>query len=149
MLYRLILLVGPAGSGKTMALQDLATRTGASLINLNLALSERLLDVPPDRRPLRVAEICHGIITEAGTDVVLLDNTELLFSAPLRVNVLPLLQRLSRNHTLVASWRGGWDGRMLTYATPGHPEYRQYPAVDAVIVAAADPAPAPHATPLQ
>ena len=43
---RLVLLVAPAGSGKTAALQDIQKRTAAPLINVSLALSRRMLDPP-------------------------------------------------------------------------------------------------------
>lgn len=43
--HRLVLAVAPSGSGKTEALRDVAERTGARLINLNLELSSRMLDL--------------------------------------------------------------------------------------------------------
>jgi hypothetical protein len=139
MVHRLVLLVGPSGSRKTETLREFAGRAALPLVNLNLALSERLLDIATSRRPLHVSELCESILSEAGSEAVCADNTELLFSTDLKINVLQLLQRLSRNRTLVMSWRGTWDGRALYYAAPGHPEYRSYQDVDAVIVASAEP----------
>jgi len=43
--HRLILIVGPAGSGKTSALQKVSASTCAPLINVNLELSRRMLDL--------------------------------------------------------------------------------------------------------
>ena len=42
--YRLLLVVGPARTAKTAALRNVANRIGASVINLNQELSQRLLD---------------------------------------------------------------------------------------------------------
>ncbi len=36
--HRLVLIVAPSGSGKTAAMHDVATRTGAELLNLNLEI---------------------------------------------------------------------------------------------------------------
>ena len=50
--HRLVLVVGVAGTGKTAALMSVAGRTGAPLVNVNLELSRRTLDleVDPDYR---------------------------------------------------------------------------------------------------
>jgi hypothetical protein len=43
--YRLVLVVGPARAGKTLALNDLSKRRGWPRLNVNLLLSEKLLDL--------------------------------------------------------------------------------------------------------
>jgi hypothetical protein len=45
--YRLIMLVAPAGSGKTAALQDVHERTAAPLVNVKFVVAERLLKPEP------------------------------------------------------------------------------------------------------
>lgn len=40
--HRLVLVAGPPGSGKTMALRKLRDRTGAPLVNAGLELSRRM-----------------------------------------------------------------------------------------------------------
>jgi hypothetical protein len=81
-----------------------------------------------------VAGILDDIVREEASDVVLLDNIELLFAAELAQDPLRLLQSLSRNRTIVAAWPGLFDGKTLTYAEPGHPEARRYSTPQAVIV---------------
>src|SRR6266480_6873483 len=78
--YRLVLAVGPARTGKTASLIDLATRHSWPRINVNLHLSERLLELTHRQRAARVAGILDDIIREKNSDVVLLDNIELLFA---------------------------------------------------------------------
>ena len=68
------------------------------------------------------------------TPVVLLDNTEILFDPALQQDPLRLLQHVSRNRTIVASWNGTVDDRYLSYADPGHPEHCRYPTGGLVIV---------------
>lgn len=132
---RLVLVVGPAGSGKTAALRELSNARGYPLINVNLELSQRLLDLTEKQRSLRCGQIAREIADHAGGPVVLLDNLELLFDPDLRQDPLRLLQGLSRNHTIVATWNGQVMDGYLTYAEPGHPEYRRYPVSGLLIVA--------------
>ena len=48
--HRLVILVAPAGAGKTAALQDVHERIAAPLVNVNLELSQRMLDLTERRR---------------------------------------------------------------------------------------------------
>ena len=130
--HRLILVVAPRGAGKTATLRAVAANTGVPVVNLNLELSRGLLDLTERRRALEVPGALDEIL---GRDTpVLLDNTEILFDPALRQDPLRLLQHASRNQTIVASWNGTVDDRYLSYADPGHPEYRRYPTGGLVIV---------------
>lgn len=131
--HRLILIAAPSGSGKTAALQDVAARTGAELLNLNLELSRRMLDLTERQRALRLPRVLEEVV---GRDepLVLLDNIEILFDVTLKQDPLRLLQGVSRNRTVVTAWNGTLEGEYLTYATPEHPEYRRYPRRELVIV---------------
>jgi hypothetical protein len=129
--YKLILAVGP---GKTAALTELAGRRKWPRVNVNLCLSEKLIEVTHRQRAVRVAAILDDIVRSENANVVLLDNIELLFATELAQDPLKLLQSLSRNRTIVAAWPGRFDGASLIYAEPGHPESRRYPMPQAVIV---------------
>jgi len=82
--YRLVLLVGSAATGKTKILVQTAKDEGYPYINLNLMLSQKLLEYPVKIRTLRLPRIVETIIGETGKDTVLLDNTEILFNPVLR-----------------------------------------------------------------
>ena len=131
--HRLILVVGPSGSGKTATLQAVARSTDEPLLNLNLELSRRLLDLTAQQRLLEVPRMVDDLI---GRDrpLVLLDNTELLFDPTLKRDPLVLLQRASRNRTIVAAWSGTLGNDYLSYAEPDLPEYRRYPRAGLVVV---------------
>ena len=131
--YRLILLVGKTGSGKTRVLRKLAETVGSSVVNVNLALSSELLELTAKQRSLRLPGILDQIADQAQAPVVL-DNLEILFDKDLQQDPLRLLLGISRNRTLVASWNGSISSGRLLYAEPGHPEYRSYDTVDALIV---------------
>jgi hypothetical protein len=132
--HRLVMLVAPAGSGKTAALQDVHERTAAPLINVNLELSLALLDLSERQRALHLPHLLAEIVAASAADVVLLDNIEILFDVSLKQDPLRLLQGLSRNKTVVAAWSGSIDGEHMVYATPDHPEYKRYPLRDFLVV---------------
>lgn len=132
--HRLIIIAAPAGAGKTAALQDIHERTGVPLINVNLELSRRMLELTERRRLLLLPRLLSEVVKASGSNVVLLDNIELLFDVSLKQNPLRLLQGLSRNKTLVAAWNGSVSGGYLTYAVPEHPEYRRYVIRDLMIL---------------
>ena len=132
--HRLVMLVAPAGAGKTAALQDVHERTAAPLVNVNLELSRRMLDLTERQRALQLPRLLAEIVGASATDVVLLDNVEVLFDVSLKQDPLRLLQGFSRNKTVVAAWSGSIDGEHMVYATPDHPEYKRYPLRDFLVV---------------
>jgi len=133
--YQLVLLVGKTGTGKTGILRDMADDFGTSVININLEISSKLLELTARQRSLRLPEILDQVSgKDKAQSPVVMDNLELLFDKDLRQDPLRLLQGISRNRTVVASWNGTFTGRKLLYAEPGHPEYRSYDSVDALIV---------------
>jgi hypothetical protein len=132
--YRLVILVAPAGAGKTVALQEVHERIGAPLINVNLELSRRMLDLTERQRALQLPHLLAEIVGASAADVVLLDNVEVLFDVSLKQDPLRLLQLLSRNKTVVAAWSGSIDGEHMAYGTPDHPEYKRYPLRDFLVV---------------
>jgi len=156
--HRLILVVASVGCGKTSALQELSGLTSAPLVNVNLELSRRMLDLTERRRALQLPrllqDVCASSVERQSSELLLLDNIEILFDVRLHQDPLRLLQRLSRNKTIVAAWPGDISntsmahhasaeedvrrathdaGRYLTYAVPDHPEYRRYPIRDFLV----------------
>ena len=131
--YRLILLVGPSGAGKTKTLLDVASKQGFQYLNVSLELSRRLLDLPAGQRPVAVRRLMEELLS-GNAGPALCDNIELLFDVSLKQDPLRLLQLLSRQRTIVASWTGSIAGGYLTYAALDHPEHRRYPTQDLLLV---------------
>ena len=132
--HRLVLVVGPSGSGKTTALNRLAAAKGECVINLGLELSRAMLELTERQRPLRVQKLLEERLGPPGETVTWLDNTEILFEASLKLDPLRLLQTISRDRLVVASWNGSVVESCLTFAVPEHPEFRRYPSHDLLLV---------------
>ena len=132
--HRLLLVVAPAGAGKTSALQEVRERTGATLVNVNLELSRRMLELTERQRAVNLQRLLQEIVSNGGDEMILLDNIEVIFDVGLKQDPLRLLQGLSRNKTVVAAWNGTIAENSLIYATPDHPEYRRYPMRELLVV---------------
>ena len=132
--YRLMLVVGPSRSGKTTALRRLSAARSWPLVNVNLALSERLLELTSRQRAFEASSLLDRVAKERSGDVLLLDNTEILFDPTLRLDPLRVLQGIARHRSVIASWTGHYDDGPLTYAVPSHPEFRKYEDPDVVVV---------------
>ena len=112
--HRLVLLVAPVGSGKTIVLRKTAEHLvslDGRFVNLNLELSRRLLEFTAEQRALRLAQILDEVLGGDDTTVVL-SRTEILFDPAFQQDPLRLLRHLSRVRTLVAAWSGA-DSRLL------------------------------------
>lgn len=122
--HRLLLVVGPPASGKTRTLRAWQQVLNAPYINLNLALSRRLLELPARQRPAQAQDLLRELL--GGADPLLLDNIELLFDPALQLDPLRALKAASRSRRLVVAWPGSLERGSLIYAEPGHGEYRRY-----------------------
>ena len=134
--YHLIIVAGAPGSGKTSMIQELASTHGYPIINVNLELSKRLLDLTRVQRSRQAEKLLKDVIASVGGELVILDNIELLFDTTLELEPLRLLQVASRNRTIVATWNGTFSNNTLAYAEPGHPEFAQFKQVEAIVVPA-------------
>jgi len=132
--YRLVLLVGMAGTGKTGFLQKLAEEFGSYVVNVNLELSGSLLELTEKQRALHLSEQFGRLVDQSSEAPVLLDNLEVLFDKSLKQDPLRLLQIVSRNKIVVAAWNGSVVNDQLIYAEPDHFEYRGFVVADTLIV---------------
>ena len=132
--HRLVLVVGPSGSGKTAALREISRLKGFNYVNLNLELSRLLLGLTERQRSLQLPSLIDGIIDKDQSGVILLDNIEILFEVSLKIDPLRLLQQISRNRIVVATWNGKIENGYLICAEPDHREYRRYPLTGLMVI---------------
>ena len=92
-----------------------------------------MLELTERQRALQMPQILREIINMGSSEIILLENIEIIFDVGLKQDPLRLLQGLSRNKTVIAAWNGTIVEDSLTYAVPGHPEYRRYPIHDFLV----------------
>lgn len=132
---RLLLVVGPSGSGKSALLRTFAAQDEHPVINVSLELTRRLLSLTTRQRILELPTILEDVMSVyAGTALVILDNIEILFDSSLKQDPLRLLLAASRNRTIISSWLGAVEGDYLTFASPTHPDFRRYRADELVLI---------------
>jgi hypothetical protein len=95
-----------------------------------------MLELTERQRALQLPRLLRDILNAIPTNIVLLDNIEVLFDVTLKQDPLRILQGISRNKTVVAAWSGSIEKQHLTYATPNHPEFKRYPLQDVLVVTA-------------
>lgn len=132
--HRLVLVIGSSGTGKTDLLRSFAKQHNLPYLNINLLLSQRMLELTRGQRARKVDALFEELVEQSAAETVVLDNMEILFDPALQVEPLRMLQSLSRNRTVVASWNGTFQDGALTYAEPHHPEYRCYRELNAITV---------------
>ena len=131
MYYRLILLADKKEDHEQLA-KEISEQLDVEVVNVNLALSKRLLNQTARQRKLYLSKSMHEVVQPNKT--ILLDHTEILFDVELGQDPLRLLESLSRNQTIIAFWNGQVRDGKLIYAEQGHPEYRSYTTNDLVVI---------------
>lgn len=126
----LTIVLGRSRSGKTALLREWADQHGYSYLNIGSLVSQRTLEYSPAERLNAVQHEFRDAVESAEGDVVLCDNIELLFASELSLDPLRLLKQAARRKAVVAAWDGAYDGSTLSYAAPGHDEYRVYSHID-------------------
>jgi hypothetical protein len=114
--YKLLMVVGPTGSGKTAFLRSVSEKYGIPLLNLGLDLSKKLLSLTVSERKLKASDVIADLLDVCGADRLAVDNAEIVFDPALMLNPLGLLQGISRVRLLIWSWNGEMEKLHLTYA---------------------------------
>jgi hypothetical protein len=136
--FKLTILAGGAGSGKTHLLKQVATQLDLPIINLSLLLSQRLLSQNRRQRALNAEDVATEVIDENYKSGLCLDDTELLFDSALRLNPLGFLQDISRNRLIVATWNGIVTGGKMRFGHTGHPDFFSQPVNGYPVVSVAE-----------
>lgn len=122
----LILIFGQSGSGKTALLRKWAECQSYFYLTFGSLISEWTIGSSRSEWTDAVQREFQTLVESAEGDTVLCDNLELLFASDLSLDPLRLLKQASRRKAVVAAWNGSYDGSTLSYAAPGHDEYRAY-----------------------
>ncbi len=124
--FKLVLIIGAIGSGKSAALKTVSESYSVGHLNFGEEFSRRLLRKPVRLRGAEAEEVAVDLVGEVAGTRLAIDNTEVLFEAPVRLNPLALLKKLSRHRVIIATWTGSHDDSSLTYGIKDHPAHREH-----------------------
>jgi hypothetical protein len=127
--HQLVVIAGPAKSGKSTLLRASAKQFGAPVANLNLLLGRAMIDLPERERARQADGLLKDSISAAanGAAIIAIDNIDILFAPGLRLNPLQALKSASRSKCVIVAWPGSHSGSKLSHARPGHPEWFDAP----------------------
>ncbi|MCP5207853.1 MAG: BREX-3 system P-loop-containing protein BrxF [Hahellaceae bacterium] len=111
-------------------LEDYATSAELSIRNLNLELSAVLLEEPVQDRKRTSVLHTEDWLRKLEGNTLLLSHIEFLFDSALGMDPIKVLLNSSKHKVIVAIWPGTHTADALSYATPGHHEYKQYKSTD-------------------
>lgn len=109
--YRLIFIID-----KQRKFNKLCNIESVQCINLNLLLSERLMQIPIKKRKSKVVDIFNDLLSFYEKEILLLEHIEVLFEQHLQINPIELLKQNSRNKILIVNWPGEYLDDKLIYA---------------------------------
>lgn len=115
---RVVLLVGPPGSGKSRILRDLKD---VDIINVGRELARELMPIPKEERAGVALGVLKDLIDTLAHPVVVLDNIELLLLPELKIDLWDALDRLSLSKKLVVAWTGRVEHDFIQWGDPGVP----------------------------
>ncbi|MDR2278115.1 MAG: BREX-3 system P-loop-containing protein BrxF [Vagococcus sp.] len=97
----------------------------SSILNINVIISEQLLDIPSKLQAIKTQQIITEVIRNNPQKVIIIDNFEILFSPILKVKPIELFRELSRCKTIIVIWRYSYENNRLIYAVTEHVEYQE------------------------
>lgn len=123
---RLVLALGPTGSGKTALLRAISDSHSLSYVSVGPDLAAALANVSARQRPLALSRILSGLLPP-GDSGLALDNLDLLFLPELQCDPLRLVAQLSQHRLVIAAFTGEFANGRYIRAYPDHPEYISRP----------------------
>ncbi len=115
-----IFLCSPVTKRVEKALKEAAY----SEVKLNKELSELLLDLPKDERPLAVEKQVETLLSPHQS--LFITDIEILFDPRYPIDVVKLFCKHARFSNLFVLWPGKYENGRLIYASPYDSDYHSY-----------------------
>ena len=101
--YRLLLIIGRPGSGKSKYLQNYSKQVGIPILDLDFILGKEL---PDGRDADYVFDFLNGFLDTYRPEQVLIDKKAILYNKDSKIDLLDFLKELSLKKIVIATWNG-------------------------------------------
>lgn len=94
-------------------------------MNLNVVLSEALIQIPKQQRCERANDELMLILAQFH-EPIFLENYEVLFDPRYNIDAIKVFTELSRQQKVVVKWCGRLNENSLEYATPEYKDFHSF-----------------------
>lgn len=124
---RILFVVGGPGSGKSAIMRKLADQNGWLYIEAKELLSEGILEIPREERPIAAKQLLTDAINKCDAEVVIIDSVQAFFAPILNLEPVALFKEISQTHPLLIGWRGSFGAdNILCLEHNNDPKYFEY-----------------------
>ena len=110
--YRLLLIIGRPGSGKSKYLQNYSKQVGIPILDLDFILGKQL---PDGRDADYVYDFLNGFLDTYKPEQVLIDKKAILYNKDSKIDLLDFLKELSIKKIVIATWNGYTENGKLVH----------------------------------
>ena len=110
--YKLLLLIGRPGSGKSKFLHNYSKDKGIPILDFDLILGEHL---PENKDASYVYDFVRDFLKTYTPQEILLDKKKILYQKDSGIDLLDFLKELSTNKVVIATWNGYTKGDKLIH----------------------------------
>lgn len=112
--YKLLLVIGNPGSGKSKIIREYSQESGIPIINLDTIFA----NTPSDM----LIEEMKNFLSTYHQKVLLIDNKKILYSKNSKIDMLAFLKEISKQIPVVATWNGKIEDGQLFHFRSNTPE---------------------------
>lgn len=110
--YKLLLLIGRPGSGKSKCLANYSKEKGIPILDFDQILGKQ---IPQGKDSNYVYDFIRGFLKTYKPEEILIDKKAILYQKDSDIDLLDFLKELSEQKTVIATWNGYTENGKLIH----------------------------------